>query len=85
MTGLIISPNEDSISTIENMIKDNVSGHIITANSGNEARRIISQNYPDLVVIDAPLPDEFGQELAITLSEFTNVILICRNDIYESC
>ncbi len=84
MTGLIISPNEDSISTIENMIKDNVSGHIITANSGNEARRIISQNYPDLVVIDAPLPDEFGQELAITLSEFTNVILICRNDIYEN-
>ncbi|MDE6781256.1 MAG: ANTAR domain-containing protein [Ruminococcus sp.] len=85
MTSLIISPNAENLSLIENILKENVSGHIITANSGNEARRIISDDtLPDLVVIDSPLPDEFGQELAVTLSETTSVILICRNDISEN-
>lgn len=85
MTSLIISPNNENISAIENILKENISGHIVTANSGNEARRIISgDTQPNLVIIDSPLPDEFGQELAITLSEITNIILICRNDIYEN-
>lgn len=84
MTSLIVSPNTENISLIESVLKESVSGHIVTANSGNEARRIISgDTQPDLVIIDAPLTDEFGQELAVTLSEVTNVILICRNDISE--
>ncbi len=84
MTSLIISPNAENIAVIENVLKENVSGHIVTANSGNEARRIISgDTQPDLVIIDTPLTDEFGQELAVTLSDVTDVILICRNDIAE--
>lgn len=81
MTVLIISPNSNNIYNIESMLKENIIGHITTALSGNEARRIISDNCPDLVIIDSPLPDEFGQELAINLSEITNVILLCKNKI----
>lgn len=76
MTVLIISSNSNNI---YNILKENTFGHITTALSGNEARRIISENCPDLVIIDSPLPDEFGQELAMNLSEITNVIFLCRD------
>lgn len=82
MTGLIISPCNENTTIIESILKEKISGHVVMASSGNEARRIISGDVqPDLVIIDSPLPDEFGQELAASLSEITNVILICRNDI----
>ncbi|MCM1314960.1 MAG: ANTAR domain-containing protein [Prevotella sp.] len=86
MTNLIISSNCENISFIEQCLKENTAGLIVTANSGNEARRLISgDTKPDLVIIDTPLSDEFGQELAeITAITSVGVILICRNDIYEN-
>lgn len=84
MTSLIISQNDDNLALIEQLIKENITGHAIIANSGNEARRIISGGTkPDLTVINAPLPDEFGQELAVMTTEMSRVIFICRNEISE--
>lgn len=84
MTSLIISPNTETLSLIESVLKENFSGHVVTADSGNEARRTVYGDIqPDLVIIDTPLTDEFGLELAVMLSDVSNVILICRNDIYE--
>lgn len=86
MTSLIISPNDDNLIFIEKILKETVSGHVITANSGNEARRIISGGTePELVVINTPLPDEFGLELAVTVAETASaeVILICVKDVAE--
>lgn len=84
MTSLIISQNDDGIILIEQLIKENITGHTIIANSGSEARRIISGGTkPDLTVINAPLPDEFGQELAIMIAEMSGVIFICRNEISQ--
>lgn len=84
MTSLIISPNPENTVLIESVLKESFSGHIVTATSGNEARRIISgDTLPELVAVDVPLTDEFGHELAVTLSETANVIMICRNDIYD--
>lgn len=50
--------------------------------SGNEVRRIAKNIYtPDLIIINTPLSDEFGHELAESMSEFSQVILICSGDI----
>ncbi|MBD5159546.1 MAG: ANTAR domain-containing protein [Ruminococcus sp.] len=86
MTNLIISSNYENIALIEQFLKDSTSGLIVTASSGNEARRLISgDTKPELVIIDTPLSDEFGQDLAEITSVFSaGVILICRNDISEN-
>ncbi|MDE6832987.1 MAG: ANTAR domain-containing protein [Ruminococcus sp.] len=86
MNSLIISSNRENISLIEQYLKESISGFIVTAGSGNEARRLISgDTRPDLVIIDTPLSDEFGQELAeITATTSGGVVLICRNDISEN-
>lgn len=53
---------------------------------GSEARRLIKNgSAADVVIINTPLPDEFGQELAesAALETDAGVILICLGDIAE--
>lgn len=44
----------------------------LLAASGSEARRLLPEREYELVVIAAPLPDEFGRELAIHTAETTD-------------
>lgn len=53
---------------------------------GNETRRLIRNNYnPDLIIINTPLSDEFGQELAedCAVEISVPIILICSVDIAD--
>lgn len=56
------------------------------AKSSNEARRMINSQEFSCVIINAPLPDEFGNELALSLldNNITNVILLVKLDIREA-
>ncbi|MDE6666172.1 MAG: ANTAR domain-containing protein [Ruminococcus sp.] len=86
MNILIVSQYDESTNMLEQLIKSEIEGKIVTASSGNEARRIISDDTePSIVIVNTPLPDEFGQELSVMIAETSNagVILICRNDISE--
>ncbi|MDE5619166.1 MAG: ANTAR domain-containing protein [Ruminococcus sp.] len=86
MNILIVSQYDENINTIEQLVKTETGGKTVIVSSGSEARRIISDDTePKLVIINTPLPDEFGQELSVMISETTDagVILICRNDIAE--
>ena len=82
----IISSNPDITQKTEAVLVNEGFGKIACAVSGNEARRLLSgETEPDLVVINAPLSDEFGQELAEMIAENTaaGIIIICGNDIME--
>lgn len=50
--------------------------------SGGEARRLLLETGYDLVVINAPLSDEFGAELALYVAQqgFSGVILLVRRE-----
>ena len=83
---VIVSSNPDITQKTESVLAGEGFGRIASAASGNEARRLISgETEPDIVVINTPLPDEFGQELAEMIAENTaaGIILICGNDISE--
>ena len=56
-----------------------------TAGSVSEARRMLGVQQFDIVIINAPLPDEFGTELAedICESSDTGVLLFVKNEIYD--
>ncbi len=86
MNILIVSQYDENITNLEQLVKIETGGKTVIVSSGNEARRIISDDTElKLVIINTPLPDEFGQELSLTIAENTGagVILICRNDISE--
>lgn len=86
MNILIVSRYDENTSTVEQLVKAETGGKTVIVSSGGEARRFISDDTePDLVIINTPLPDEFGQELSITIAENTGagVILICMNGIAE--
>ena len=57
---------------------------ILVAGSGGAARRQLDQAEFDLVLICAPLPDEYGHELAIQLAESSTggVVLAVRREEY---
>ena len=59
---------------------------ITFASSGSEARRMLIDNDFDLVLINAPLRDEFGAELAGHISETTasGILLMVKNELADS-
>ncbi|MDE5936344.1 MAG: ANTAR domain-containing protein [Ruminococcus sp.] len=80
---IIVSQPSESTDLIEQTVKNSGFGTLIVS-AGNEARQIIkSDSYLDLIIINTPLSDEFGHELAETASYETSadVILICTGDI----
>ncbi|MBC8530489.1 ANTAR domain-containing response regulator [Gehongia tenuis] len=55
------------------------------AGSGAEARRILAEDSFDQVIVNAPLPDEFGHDLALRAAEATaaGVILVVRGELAD--
>lgn len=82
---LIVSGSVKGIDAVEQLLKAAGYGRITSITSGSEARRMIDTNEFELVVINTPLPDEFGHELSIMIAESSTagIILICRNDIAD--
>ena len=64
---LIVSTSEKGKSFFSDLIKTVGISNTVTVGSGSEARRILNRTEFDLVVINAPLSDEFGHELAIAI------------------
>lgn len=58
---------------------------ITTVKSGGEARRLLNQNEFELVVINAPLKDESGEELSLMVTDISmaGVILIVKSEIAD--
>ena len=83
---LIVSTSEKGKSFFSDLIKTVGISNTVTVGSGSEARRILNRTEFDLVVINAPLSDEFGHELAIAISKNynTGVLLVVKNDIADA-
>lgn len=82
---LLVSGSKQAIDVLSDLIKSFGCDQIITSLSGSEARRLINRTDFDIAVISTPLPDEFGHELAINITEKTSsgVLLICKADISD--
>ena len=63
-----------------------VQAETLPARSGTEARRALDEQEFDLLLINAPLPDEFGHELAqIAATEtLSGVMLIAKAEVADS-
>lgn len=84
-SALIVSSSGKGIQIISDLLNSNSKMQISSAKSSSEARRLISDTGYDIIVINAPLPDEFGDSLAVTITEISSsgVVLIVRNEIID--
>ena len=83
---LLISGSSQGLDMLVQLIRSaGLSYEVSALSNGSEARRIVNQKDFELIVINAPLPDEFGHELSIDIIEKTNssVILICKAEIAD--
>ena len=52
--------------------------------SAGEVKRMLISSQSDILIINTPLPDDFGVELALELSDTTmGILLIVKNDMYD--
>ena len=58
---------------------------VTTVHSVSEARRKIAESLFDIVLINAPLPDDFGMRLAIDIctNSGAGVLLMVKNDLFN--
>ncbi len=82
---LLVSSNEKASQMLVSLVKTENSPQISSVENGSGARRTILNNDYDLVVINAPLIDEFGHDLAITMTEKTSagIILLVKNEVSD--
>lgn len=82
---LVVSSSKKGCETLTELLKKQSFKSIIVTNSGSQARRTLREASFDLLVINAPLSDELGYELALMAVETTNtgVLLLVKNDLAD--
>ncbi len=83
---LLVSASDSFNNKTKDLLPVNEYWPVHTARSVGEARRSFAAGKYDLVVINTPLPDDFGTSFAIDLAEDTpvGVLIFVKSDIYES-
>lgn len=82
---LLVCSTDKGTAAMVDLLKSTGYPHLHSAKNGMEARRLTAINHYDLIVINAPLTDEFGSELAANLVEATGagLLLLVKNDMVD--
>lgn len=82
---LLVSTSSKMTEAVNELLPDSVFCLLTKVKNINEAKRLCIDSDFDIVIIDTPLPDEFGTEFALNMCENTNagVIMIIKSDHYE--
>ncbi|MCI8388630.1 MAG: ANTAR domain-containing protein [Clostridiales bacterium] len=81
---LVVSSSDKIVDYVNDMLPADEFELTTPAYSAGEAKRMLVSTDADIVIINAPLSDDFGIELAIELSEGTmGVLLVVKNEVYD--
>lgn len=82
---LIVSSTENGRHFLEELLRSHAYSKVLTASSGSAARRLIIEGQYDLVLINTPLCDEFGHELAVWVAEQTSagVMMLVKTELAD--
>lgn len=82
---MIVSSSKKGRDVFEELLNPNSYKEITMAGSSSEARRILIDRDFDLCIINAPLSDEFGTDLALSIVNKTmmQVMLIVKSELAD--
>jgi len=84
-SALIVSSSEKIAAALTEMLAQASVTNVTIVSNGGEARRILIDKEFDLYIVNAPLPDEFGESLALNIAsrEISVVVLIVRAELMD--
>lgn len=82
---LIVSSTVKPIEFIKSVLPRTDFSPVLTATGVCDAKRVLLEATVDIVIINAPLPDGYGTELAVDIAASTasGVLLLVRPEAYE--
>jgi len=82
---LIVTASDSFVSSVMPLLPVTDYWPVTTARSVGEARRRIAETAFDIVLINAPLPDDFGMRLAIDIctNSGAGVLLMVKSDLFN--
>ncbi len=82
---LIVSSSSKSKGLLNNIAKESGDYDISSVNNASECKKIIEEVQFDLIIINSPLSDDIGENLAMLINKNTesSIILLVKND-YKS-
>lgn len=84
-SALIVSSSDKGVAYLTQLLNSASVSHIVTLASGGEARRLVLERDFDLVIINAPLKDEFGESLSCHIASkgISQVILLVKGEHFD--
>ncbi|MCR5605360.1 MAG: ANTAR domain-containing protein [Treponema sp.] len=83
---LIASNTPETMGIISSLLQSRSFDRIVTSQSGSQARRDIMESDFDLIIIDTPLTDEFGDDFSIHAAEHSTagiILIVDSNHLYD--
>ena len=82
---LIVSGSTKGGEALAGLLAGQPYDRVLVVNSGSQARRKLNEGFFGLVLINLPLPDEYGLELALSAAETTEagILLLVRQELAE--
>lgn len=82
---LIVSASEKTSVTLSDILPRSQFSPIMTASSAGQAKRMLVSTPADIVIINTPLQDDYGIQLAMDIIQdtFKCVLMLVKSDSYE--
>ena len=81
---LVAGSGDKVFDFISELLPPSGSEPLLRAGDAGEVRRMLLDSPVDIVIINTPLSDDFGVELALDLAESaTGVLLLVKNELFE--
>lgn len=82
---LIVCSGEKGRLLIKNLLLDsNIKCNISYSQTAGETRRLLANNYYDIVIVNSPLTDEFGDDLVKEICNLSQVMFLIKNELYDN-
>lgn len=82
---LIVSSSEKGVRPVSDMLPHAQFSPVNFVSTAGEAKRLFLENQSDIVIINAPLTDDFGTQLALDLNESgACVLLLVGSELFEA-
>jgi response regulator NasT len=85
-SALLVSASEKSVAFFSEMLKNIACDHNVAVSTSEQARQRLTEREFDYCVVNAPLPDESGESLALAIAKekLTQVILVVQTERFAS-
>lgn len=82
---LLVSSAQKGTDFLKDLLDEYNNAEITVSYNGSDTRRRVMENTFDVILINTPLTDEFGVDLAEHLAETTvsGIVILVRNENYE--